>query len=67
MEPMKPEVIGKILATRPDVKMEDIREYQKLLAEQLRQASPFAPKASSPAAAPPNSNRLIELQKKLFG
>jgi len=66
MEPLKPEDIGKILASRPNVKIEDIHEYQRLVMESLRARSPFAPKPEGPAPAP-GADRLDELHEKIFG
>lgn len=63
MEPIKPSVRQQILANNPDVREEEIDEYQQLqAAKTMRRSHP-----QFSAAMDVSDERLRELHEKLFG
>lgn len=66
MEPMRPDVVMRILSERPNVTRSDIDEYQRLQGEELM-TNPFVPKSpQQEQLSQDRQARIQELYNKLY-
>ena len=67
MQPLKPEVVERVLRERPHVTREDISEYQRLLASRFT-VNPHTPKTlTQQNQHQAREARIKELHDKIFG
>jgi len=67
MEPMKPELINRLLHERPGLTRADIDEYHRLQGERFL-VNPLLPKSpDEEKAATERENRIKELYRKMYG
>jgi hypothetical protein len=66
MEPIKPDVVARILKDRPSVSYSDIEEYQRLQVEHFM-TNPFLPKSpEQEEETKKRESRMHELYNKLY-
>jgi hypothetical protein len=66
MEPIKPDVVARILKERPDVAYSDIEEYQRLQVEHFV-SNPFLPKSpEQEERAKQREGRMQQLYEKIY-
>jgi hypothetical protein len=67
MEPMKPEVINRLLHERPNLTRGEIEEYHRLQAERFR-VNPLLPRSpDQERAVMRREDRIKELYAKIYG
>ena len=67
MEPMKPELVNRLLHERPALTRAEIDEYQRLQAERFR-VNPLLPKSpDEERAINARKARIKELYRKIYG
>jgi hypothetical protein len=67
VEPMKPELVNRLLHERPGLTPADIHEYQRLQAERFL-VNPLLPKSpDEEKEINDRENRIKELHRKIYG
>jgi hypothetical protein len=67
MEPMKPELVNRLLHERPNLTRADIEEYHRLQAERF-QVNPLLPRSpDQERVITQRENRIKELYAKIYG
>ena len=67
MQPLKPEVVQRVLQERPNVTREDISEYERLLASRFTVNPHAPPTIAMDTAQRDREARIRELHAKIFG